>query len=105
MTTALIVGGGIAGTATAIALRTVGLSSVICEAYPSGGEDTGAFLTVMHNGMAARQQHKPPSVRGLAIRRRQVDQRNGRQLRTWSGRCTGGYPPDERRREQPNQSA
>lgn len=56
MTTALIVGGGIAGTATAIALRTVGVSSVICEAYPSGGEDTGAFLTVMHNGMAALHQ-------------------------------------------------
>lgn len=53
VTTALIVGGGIAGTATAIALRTVGISSVIYEAYPSGGEDAGAFLTVMHNGMAA----------------------------------------------------
>lgn len=62
MTTALIVGGGVAGTVTAIALRTVGVSSVICEAYPSGGEDTGAFLTVMHNGMAARQQHKPQSA-------------------------------------------
>ncbi len=53
VTTALIVGGGIAGTATAIALQTVGISSVIFEAYPSGGEDAGAFLTVMHNGMAA----------------------------------------------------
>lgn len=53
VTTALIVGGGIAGTATAIALHAVGISSVIYEAHPSGGEDAGAFLTVMHNGMAA----------------------------------------------------
>lgn len=56
VTTALIIGGGIAGTATAIALRTVGISSVIYEAYPSGGADAGAFLTVMHNGMAALQE-------------------------------------------------
>lgn len=53
VTTALIVGGGIAGTTTAVALQTVGISSVVYEAYPSGGEDAGAFLTVMHNGMAA----------------------------------------------------
>lgn len=50
---ALIAGGGIAGTATAIALRQAGIDSVVYEAYPSGGDDVGAFLTVMRDGMTA----------------------------------------------------
>ncbi|MEW2386301.1 FAD-dependent oxidoreductase [Micromonospora sp. NPDC047707] len=53
MTKALIVGAGIAGAATAIALRRVGIDSVVYERHPVGGGDGGAFLTVMSNGMAA----------------------------------------------------
>jgi 2-polyprenyl-6-methoxyphenol hydroxylase-like FAD-dependent oxidoreductase len=49
----LIAGGGVAGTATALALHRAGISSVVYEAHPDGGEDAGAFLTVMANGMAA----------------------------------------------------
>ncbi|MGC9670894.1 FAD-dependent monooxygenase [Planosporangium sp. 12N6] len=53
MTKALIIGGGIAGAATAIACRKAGIDAIVFEAYPEGADDVGAFLTVMANGMAA----------------------------------------------------
>jgi 2-polyprenyl-6-methoxyphenol hydroxylase-like FAD-dependent oxidoreductase len=53
MTKVLIAGGGVAGAATALALRQAGLDPVVYEAHASGGADAGAFLTVMANGMAA----------------------------------------------------
>jgi len=49
----LIAGGGVAGAATALALHRAGIASVVYEAHESGGDDAGAFLTVMANGMAA----------------------------------------------------
>lgn len=51
--TVVIVGGGVAGAATALALQGAGVAAEVYEAHPSGGEDAGAFLTVMGNGMAA----------------------------------------------------
>jgi 2-polyprenyl-6-methoxyphenol hydroxylase-like FAD-dependent oxidoreductase len=53
MKTALVIGGGISGTVTAMALRKAGIGAAVYEAYPSGGADVGAFLTIMHNGMDA----------------------------------------------------
>ncbi|GAA3435997.1 FAD-dependent oxidoreductase [Kutzneria kofuensis] len=53
MTHALIIGGGIAGAATALALGKAGVTSTVYEAYPTGGDDVGAWLMVMHNGMDA----------------------------------------------------
>ncbi|UOX84928.1 FAD-dependent monooxygenase [Amycolatopsis sp. FBCC-B4732] len=49
----LVAGGGIAGTVTAMALKLAGHEPVVFEAYPAGGDDIGAFLTIMHNGMDA----------------------------------------------------
>lgn len=49
----IIAGGGVAGTATALALLKAGIEAEVYEAHPSGGADAGAFLTVMRNGMAA----------------------------------------------------
>jgi 2-polyprenyl-6-methoxyphenol hydroxylase-like FAD-dependent oxidoreductase len=51
--TALIVGGGIAGPATAMALHKAGVDSVIYEAHPVPAEGIGAFLTVAANGVDA----------------------------------------------------
>src|SRR5262249_42935150 len=51
--TALIIGGGIAGPATAMALQKVGIDPVIYEAYPAGAYGTGAFLTLAPNGIDA----------------------------------------------------
>jgi 2-polyprenyl-6-methoxyphenol hydroxylase-like FAD-dependent oxidoreductase len=49
----LIVGGGIAGAAAAIALQQVGVEPVIYEARAEGPEQIGAFLTVATNGIDA----------------------------------------------------
>ncbi|MEV4314083.1 FAD-dependent monooxygenase [Actinocrispum sp. NPDC049592] len=53
MTSALIIGGGIAGAATAMALHKAGIQPTIYEAYPTGADDVGAFLTIMNNGVDA----------------------------------------------------
>ncbi|MEU7530534.1 FAD-dependent monooxygenase [Saccharothrix sp. NPDC042600] len=53
MVKALVIGGGIAGPVTALALRKAGIDSAVFEAYPTGADDIGAFLTIMHNGLDA----------------------------------------------------
>jgi FAD-dependent urate hydroxylase len=50
---ALIIGGGIAGPAAAIALQKAGIDSVIYEAHPGGAEGIGSFLTLGSNGIDA----------------------------------------------------
>ncbi|MFJ5231452.1 FAD-dependent oxidoreductase [Kitasatospora sp. NPDC088391] len=49
----VVVGGGIAGTATALALHKAGHEPVVHEAHPETGEDIGAFMTLASNGMRA----------------------------------------------------
>lgn len=49
----LIAGAGIAGPATALALRKAGIDATVCEAYPADAPDTGAFLTLSANGQDA----------------------------------------------------
>lgn len=51
--TALIAGGGIAGSAVALALREVGVEPVIFEARAQAADGVGAFLTVATNGIDA----------------------------------------------------
>lgn len=54
MTTALIIGGGIAGPATAMALRQVGIDAQVYEAYAeSAALEVGSYLTVAVNGLDA----------------------------------------------------
>ncbi|MGW8375474.1 NAD(P)/FAD-dependent oxidoreductase [Streptomyces sp. ODS28] len=50
---ALIIGGGIAGPATAMALQRVGIDSTVHEAHPTGAGGVGAFLTLGSNGLDA----------------------------------------------------
>jgi 2-polyprenyl-6-methoxyphenol hydroxylase-like FAD-dependent oxidoreductase len=50
---ALIIGGGIAGPVTAMALQKAGIDSVVYEAYGHGSDGVGAFLTVAVNGLEA----------------------------------------------------
>ncbi|MEF3113616.1 FAD-dependent oxidoreductase [Streptomyces chrestomyceticus] len=52
----LVVGGGIAGTATALALHKAEFDVVVHEAHPDSAEDIGAFLTLASNGMRALAQ-------------------------------------------------
>jgi FAD-dependent urate hydroxylase len=51
--TALIIGGGIAGPAAAMALQKAGIDSVVYEAHPAGANGIGAFLTLASNGVDA----------------------------------------------------
>ncbi|MEU0529350.1 FAD-dependent oxidoreductase [Amycolatopsis tolypomycina] len=53
MTRALIIGGGVAGTITAIALHEAGHQPVVFEAYDRDSEGVGAFLTLAVNGLDA----------------------------------------------------
>jgi FAD-dependent urate hydroxylase len=51
--TALIIGAGIAGPASAMALQKAGIDSVIYEAHSAGADGIGAFLTLGTNGIDA----------------------------------------------------
>ena len=70
--TALIIGGGIAGPVTAMALQRAGIDSVVYEAYDTGaGLDAGAFLTVAVNGLDALRAldaHEPVLAAGFPTR-------------------------------------
>lgn len=52
-TSALVIGGGIAGPVTAIALRMAGIDATVYEAYPAPSEGIGGSLAIAPNGMAA----------------------------------------------------
>ncbi|PBC80271.1 2-polyprenyl-6-methoxyphenol hydroxylase [Streptomyces sp. KS_16] len=56
VTRILVIGGGIAGTATALALHKAGFDVAVHEAHPDTAEDIGAFLTLASNGMRALAQ-------------------------------------------------
>src|SRR5262245_39392784 len=53
MQTAIVIGGGIAGSVTAIALRKAGFSPEVYEAYDRSADGVGAFLTLASNGIDA----------------------------------------------------
>lgn len=53
MSTALIIGAGVAGPVAAMALQRVGVDAVIYEAYATSADDVGAFLTLAPNGFNA----------------------------------------------------
>lgn len=48
---AIIIGSGIAGPAMALALKKIGVASVIYEAKPDADDDKGAFLGISPNGL------------------------------------------------------
>ncbi|MEU6994890.1 FAD-dependent monooxygenase [Streptomyces sp. NPDC046465] len=50
---ALVIGGGVAGPATAVALRSIGVDVTICEARPREDGDAGLWVMVAPNGLAA----------------------------------------------------
>ena len=81
---ALVIGGGIAGPAAAMALQKAGIDSVVYEAHPTGAEGIGVFLTLASNGVdalrvlgadgpalaatfAVRQQNTPRRLHGQVM--------------------------------------
>jgi len=81
---ALIIGGGIAGPATAMALQRAGIDSVVYEAYDtSAGLDAGAFLTVAVNGLDALRTldaHEPVLDAGFPTRNIEFFSGTGKRL-------------------------
>ncbi len=53
MTRTLVIGGGIAGAVSAMALAKAGFEPVLFEAYPASAEHRGTYLTVAVNGLSA----------------------------------------------------
>ncbi|MEU5306252.1 FAD-dependent monooxygenase [Streptomyces noursei] len=51
--TALVIGGGVAGPVTALALRRAGIAAMVYEAYPTAADGVGAWLGLAPNGLAA----------------------------------------------------
>lgn len=82
MVPVLVIGGGVGGMATAIALRHAGREVVVYEAYPAAADGRGAFLTLMSNGLdalaAIEAEHL---VHEHSFVSRRVSMSNGRGLR------------------------
>jgi len=53
MTRALIIGGGVAGPVTAMALQRAGIDAVVYEAHARTAQEVGSYLTVATNGIDA----------------------------------------------------
>src|SRR5918999_1335197 len=81
---ALIIGGGIAGPVTAMALQRAGVESVVYEAYDtSAGLGAGAFLTVAVNGLDALRTldaHEPVLDAGFPTRKIEFLSGTGKRL-------------------------
>ncbi|MFC5995179.1 FAD-dependent oxidoreductase [Pseudonocardia hispaniensis] len=68
MTTALVIGAGVAGPVAAIALRKAGIAAALYEAHPGAADDVGAFLTLQTNGIdALRAVDAHRAVTGLGF--------------------------------------
>jgi 2-polyprenyl-6-methoxyphenol hydroxylase-like FAD-dependent oxidoreductase len=82
---ALIIGGGIAGPVTALALQKAGIDSVVFEAYDTTADGVGGMLTVAPNGLAALRLVGLASDFGKPLRHMVMADAQGRTL----GRITG----------------
>jgi FAD-dependent urate hydroxylase len=84
MTTALVIGGGVAGPVTAMALQRAGIEAVVYEARPDIADDAGAFLTLQVNGIdALRAIDAGAAVAGLGFATPSI------RLRSGSGKVLG----------------
>lgn len=82
---ALVIGGGIAGPVTALALQKAGIDSVVFEAYDTTADGVGGMLSVAPNGLAALKIVGLPSDFGEPLRHMVMADAKGRTL----GRITG----------------
>lgn len=53
MTTALVIGAGVAGPVAAMALQRAGIRTIIYEQHPAGADEVGSWLTLQANGIDA----------------------------------------------------
>ncbi|MEO6088836.1 MAG: NAD(P)/FAD-dependent oxidoreductase [Umezawaea sp.] len=81
--TALVIGGGLAGPVTALALRKAGIEATVYEAYPTTADGIGGQLTVAPNGLDALEAvgaREAVEAVGLPMRRTVMANGRGRVL-------------------------
>ncbi|GIJ44999.1 FAD-dependent oxidoreductase [Virgisporangium aliadipatigenens] len=84
---ALVIGGGIAGSVTAIALRRVGFDVVVHEAYDRTADGVGSYLTLAVNGVRALRGlglDAPVLRAGVPTTRMAIELGSGRHLAEWA---------------------
>jgi len=94
MRKALIIGGGVAGPVTAMALQRAGIDAVVYEAHPQTTEEAGSYLTVATNGLDALRSidaDKPVLAEGFPTPTNLLLSSGGRRLGAVSN---GGRLPD-----------
>src|SRR5262252_7646677 len=92
--TAIVIGGGIAGPATALALRKAGIDAAVYEKYPSSAEGLGGMLMVAPNGLRALSilgLEDAVSAVGQPIERMVIGDGRGRSVMEFGG--VRGLPP------------
>lgn len=92
--TALVIGGGIAGPVTALALRRAGIEAVVYEAYETTADGLGGVLQVAPNGLEALRiigAAEAVEASGLPIRRTVIGDGQGRKFGVYTG--VPGLPP------------
>ncbi len=80
---ALIIGGGVAGSATAIAFQRAGIEAIIYEASETAHQDKSAFLTVARNGVNALRTldaFEAVMARGFWVSRMELYSGTGKRL-------------------------
>ena len=78
--TAIIIGGGVAGAATALALHDAGIPSAIYEARPTASDGVGAFLTLAVNGVGVLRDLGVRPLAGIPTPRMELALGNGEAL-------------------------
>src|SRR5215470_6108616 len=92
--TAIVIGGGIAGPVTALALRKAGIDAAVYEKHPSGAEGLGGMLMVAPNGLRALAilgLEDAVSAVGQSIERMVIGDGRGRSVMEFGG--IPGLPP------------
>ncbi|GAA3157217.1 FAD-dependent monooxygenase [Planomonospora alba] len=93
---AIVVGGGVAGAASAIALRKAGAEVTVAEAYEDPAGEVGSFLSLAVNGLRALDAlgcGEAVAGRGFEVARQRMRAGSGRLL----GDVPRGRPPGEPR--------
>ncbi|MDF5752505.1 FAD-dependent monooxygenase [Spongiactinospora sp. TRM90649] len=94
--TALVIGGGIAGPVTAMALRRAGIESTVYEAYPNSADGLGAPLAIAPNGLDALRvvgADKPVEAIGRPMTRTVISDGAGRPIGVLRG--LSDLPPSQ----------
>src|SRR5215211_5402458 len=94
MTRVLIIGGGVAGPVTAMALQRAGIDAVVYEAHAPTTQEVGSYLTMATNGIDALRAidaHRPVLTAGFPTPTNMLWSGSGRRLGAVSN---GGVLPD-----------